>query len=51
VTADNDGLTSFGSETRRLHRAASLAHPNRILVVSGADHGVDLLTGSHAPRA
>ena len=51
VSAANDGYTSFADETRRLYRGArGHARPDDLLVVGGADHGVDLLTGGQAPR-
>jgi dienelactone hydrolase len=51
VSSLNDGYTSFAEETRQLYRAAKgHAQPDRLLVVSGDDHGTDLLTGSQAKR-
>jgi dienelactone hydrolase len=51
VSSLNDGYTNFAEETRQLYRA-SKAHacPDRLLVVGGDDHGIDLLTGSQAKR-
>jgi pimeloyl-ACP methyl ester carboxylesterase len=40
VSSENDGYTKFASETRQLYRGAlGHAQPNRLLVVSGDDHG------------
>ena len=51
VSADNDGYTNFATETRQLYRGArGHAQPDRLLVVGGADHGIDLLTGAQARR-
>jgi pimeloyl-ACP methyl ester carboxylesterase len=51
VSSENDGYTKFASETRQLYRGAlGHARPNRLLVVSGDDHGIDLLTGAQARR-
>jgi hypothetical protein len=51
VSSANDGYTNFADETRQLYRGArGHAHPDDLLVVGGADHGVDLLTGSQARR-
>jgi dienelactone hydrolase len=51
VSSLNDGYTNFGTETRQLYRAAKgHARPDRLLVVGGDDHGIDLLTGSEAKR-
>ena len=50
VSSDNDGYTNFATETRQLYRGArGHARPDRLLVVGGADHGIDLLTGPQAP--
>jgi dienelactone hydrolase len=51
VSAENDGYTNFATETRQLYRGArGHARPDRLLVVGGADHGIDLLTGAQAGR-
>jgi dienelactone hydrolase len=51
VSSENDGYTKFAAETRQLHRAApGHARPDRLLVVGGDDHGIDLLTGAQARR-
>jgi pimeloyl-ACP methyl ester carboxylesterase len=51
VSSLNDGYTNFAAETRQLYRAArGHARPDRLLVVGGDDHGIDLLTGSQARR-
>jgi dienelactone hydrolase len=51
VSSENDGYTKFGEETRQLYRGArGHARPDRLLVVGGDDHGIDLLTGSQARR-
>jgi hypothetical protein len=51
VSSLNDGYTNFAEETRRLYRAAKgHARPDKLLVVGGNDHGIDLLTGSQAKR-
>ena len=51
VSAANDGYTNFATETRQLYRGArGHARPDRLLVVGGDDHGIDLLTGSQARR-
>jgi dienelactone hydrolase len=51
VSSLNDGYTNFAAETRQLYRAAKgHARPDRLLVVNGDDHGIDLLTGSQAKR-
>jgi dienelactone hydrolase len=51
VSSLNDGYTNFAAETRQLYRAAKgHARPDRLLVVGGDDHGIDLLTGSQARR-
>jgi dienelactone hydrolase len=51
VSSANDGYTNFATETRQLYRSArGHARPDRLLVVGGDDHGIDLLTGSQARR-
>ena len=50
VSSENDAYTKFADETRQLYRGArGHARPDRLLVVGGADHGIDLLTGPQAP--
>jgi pimeloyl-ACP methyl ester carboxylesterase len=51
VSSENDAYTKFAIETRQLYRGArGHARPDRLLVVGGADHGIDLLTGPQAPK-
>jgi pimeloyl-ACP methyl ester carboxylesterase len=51
VSSANDGYTNFATETRQLYRGArGHARPDRLLVVGGDDHGIDLLTGPQARR-
>jgi hypothetical protein len=51
VSSENDGYPNFAQETRQLYRAARRhARPDRLLVVGGDDHGIDLLTGPQARR-
>jgi hypothetical protein len=51
VSSENDGYTRFAEETRQLYRGAlGRARPDRLLVVAGDDHGIDLLTGAQASR-
>jgi hypothetical protein len=51
VSSENDGYTKCAGETRQLYRAArGHARPDRLLVVRGDDHGIDLLTGAQARR-
>jgi dienelactone hydrolase len=51
VSSENDAYTKFATETRQLYRGArGHARPDRLLVVGGADHGIDLLTGPQAPK-
>jgi pimeloyl-ACP methyl ester carboxylesterase len=47
VGARDDALTRFGRDTRAFARA--LSH-DRLLLVSGPDHGVELLDGKHGRR-
>jgi dienelactone hydrolase len=49
IGSRGDGYTSFGSETRDFHRVTP-ARVNRMLLVPGGDHGVDLLSDSHGAR-
>jgi pimeloyl-ACP methyl ester carboxylesterase len=44
-----DGYTTFGKETVQLHEATP-AKLNEMLLVPGADHGVDLLAGPGSER-
>jgi hypothetical protein len=51
VSSTGDGFTNFAAETRQLYRGArGHARPDRLLVVGGSDHGVDLLKGKQARR-
>ena len=51
VSSENDAYTNFATETRQLYRGArGHARPDRLLVVGGADHGIDLLAGPQARR-
>jgi hypothetical protein len=47
IGSREDGYTNFGADTRALHRAVP-AKINGMLLVSGGDHGVDLLADKHA---
>jgi pimeloyl-ACP methyl ester carboxylesterase len=47
VGSRQDGYTKFGADTRALHRAVP-AKVNWLLLLSGGDHGVDLLSDEHA---
>ena len=47
VGSRGDPLTSFGKDTRAWHRTIP---DGRALILSGSDHGVDLLTDRHGPR-
>jgi dienelactone hydrolase len=49
VGSRDDGYTFFGRDTRQLH-AATPARVNRMLLVGGGDHGVDLLSDDNGPR-
>jgi dienelactone hydrolase len=49
VGSREDGYTTFGRETREFHRVTP-ARVNRILLVPGSDHGVDLLSDANGPR-
>jgi pimeloyl-ACP methyl ester carboxylesterase len=49
VGSREDGYTNFGADTRQLHRAVP-ARVDELLLVSGGDHGVDLLADAHGPR-
>jgi pimeloyl-ACP methyl ester carboxylesterase len=49
VGSRQDGYTSFGKETIQLHDATP-AKVNELLLVSGDDHGVDLLAGRDGGR-
>jgi dienelactone hydrolase len=49
VSARNDGWTTFGAETRRLSTATP-ARINRLVLVDGDEHAIDLLTGPAGPR-
>ena len=49
IGSRDDGYTTFGRETRQLHRVTP-ARVNRMLLVPGDDHGVDLLSDANGPR-
>jgi hypothetical protein len=49
VGSKQDGWTTFGRDTRQLH-SATPARVNRMLMVPGVDHGVDLLSDENGPR-
>lgn len=49
VGSREDGYTTFGKETVQLHDATP-ARVNELLLVPGADHGVDLLAGRNGER-
>jgi hypothetical protein len=46
VGTKNDGWTTFGADTRALHRATP-ARIDRMVLLSGSEHGVDILAGPH----
>jgi pimeloyl-ACP methyl ester carboxylesterase len=49
VGTTNDGYTTFGAETRSLYRATR-APGKRLLLISGSEHGTDILAGRDAQR-
>jgi hypothetical protein len=49
IGSREDGYTAFGRETREFHRVTP-ARVNRMLLVPGGDHGVDLLSDASGPR-
>jgi dienelactone hydrolase len=49
IGSREDGFTTFGRETRQFHHVTP-ARVNRMLLVPGGDHGVDLLTDRNGPR-
>jgi hypothetical protein len=49
IGSHEDGYTTFGRETREFHRVTP-ARVNRMLLVAGGDHGVDLLSDRYGPR-
>jgi dienelactone hydrolase len=49
VGSRDDGYTTFGRDTRQFHRVTP-AKVNRMLIVPGGDHGVDLLSDENGPR-
>lgn len=49
VGSAKDGYTTFGADTRALYRATP-AERKPIVLVGGAAHGVDLLSGVHGAR-
>jgi pimeloyl-ACP methyl ester carboxylesterase len=46
VSARDDGVTNFAKDTRQLHRA-TMSRVNELLLVGGADHASELVTGEH----
>jgi dienelactone hydrolase len=49
VGSRDDGYTYFGRDTRQFHQVTP-AKVNRILLLPGGDHGVDLLSDDNGPR-
>jgi dienelactone hydrolase len=49
VGSRDDGYTFFGRDTRQFHKVTP-AKVNRMLLVPGGDHGVDLLSDENGPR-
>jgi hypothetical protein len=49
VGSRDDGYTLFGRDTRQFHQVTP-AKVNRILLLPGGDHGVDLLSDENGPR-
>jgi pimeloyl-ACP methyl ester carboxylesterase len=49
VGTREDGYTTFAAETRQLYRATR-AGGKRLLLLSGSDHGTDILGGAQAAR-
>jgi pimeloyl-ACP methyl ester carboxylesterase len=49
VGTTEDGYTTFAAETRQLYRATR-AGGKRLLLLSGSDHGTDILAGAQAAR-
>jgi dienelactone hydrolase len=49
VGSRDDGYTTFGRDTRQFH-SATPAKVDRMLLVPGPDHGVDLLSDENGPR-
>ena len=49
VGSRDDGYTTFGRDTRQFHQVTP-AKVNRMLLVAGGDHGVDLLSDENGPR-
>jgi dienelactone hydrolase len=47
IGSREDGWTNFAADTRALHRAVP-ARINLMLLLSGGDHGVDLLADEHS---
>jgi hypothetical protein len=48
VGSRDDGYTTFGRDTRQFHQVTP-AKVNRMLLVPGGDHGVDLLSDENGP--
>ena len=49
IGSKDDGYTTFGRDTRQFH-SATPAKVDRMLLVPGPDHGVDLLSDDNGPR-
>ena len=49
VGSRDDGYTFFGRDTRQFHQVTP-ARVNRMLLLPGGDHGVDLLSDENGPR-
>jgi hypothetical protein len=49
IGSRNDGWTTFGADTRAIHRAIA-ARVNQLQLVAGDSHGVDLLAGRSGAR-
>jgi dienelactone hydrolase len=49
VGSRDDGYTTFGRDTRQFHEVTP-AKVNRMLLVPGGDHGVDLLSDENGPH-
>jgi hypothetical protein len=49
VGSRDDGYTFFGRDTRQFHQVTP-AKVNRMLLLPGGDHGVDLLSDENGPR-
>jgi pimeloyl-ACP methyl ester carboxylesterase len=49
VGTTNDGYTTFGAETRSLYRSTR-AGGKKLMLLSGSEHGTDILAGADAQR-